>query len=49
LIGDFLEEHQMLEREIMRIIYDDQFRPILVKMPHQFGLAGPPMAWKLDP
>src|SRR6266516_529229 len=39
----FFEQHQMLKREVVCIIDNQKFRPVLVQVSHEFGLAGAPM------
>src|SRR5260370_42297003 len=43
LVRDFLEQHQMLKREIVCIIDNQEFRAVLVQVSHEFGLARAPM------
>jgi hypothetical protein len=33
----------VFEREIVRVVHNEELRPILVKVPHEFGLASAPM------
>src|SRR3954454_22249754 len=44
LVCQFLNEHQMLERKIMRVVYHEELCPILVKVSYEFGLAGGTMS-----
>src|SRR5712692_1094800 len=44
LVRHFLEQHQMLKREIVCIIDNQKFSPILVQVSHEFGFAGAPMS-----
>src|SRR5258708_40289051 len=43
LIRHLLEQHQVFQRKIVRIIHNQTFSPVLVEMSHKFGLAGAPM------
>jgi len=36
LVRDFLEQHQMLKREIVCIIDNQEFRAVLVQVSHEF-------------
>jgi hypothetical protein len=43
LVRHFLEQRQVFQREIVRIIHNQAFRAVLVQVSHELGLACAPM------